>query len=123
MTLSKTAPKEPANKSEIQDTCEHGFELDDPIPFGNEADILPELYSLGDLDYINLLMETAYKYRFSIEMDLETTQSRINTLLDEDKIESHIRSNELSLDITRKTLAELAYLKALVLNYVESLRL
>ncbi len=121
MTLPTTSQFH-EDRPEYQNNCGHDFVLDDPIPFGNDEDILPDLFSPEDLEQIKLLIETASDYRYSIEVDLTTTQCHINNLLNDDKIESYLRNNELILDITRKTVSELAYLKALALNQVESLR-
>ena len=66
-------------------------------------------------------MQTASKYRFSLEIELETTQCRLNALLNEDEIARNIKSNGLSLDIARKIISELAYLKAVTLNNIESM--
>ena len=55
------------------------------------------------------------------ENKLETTQCRLNALLNEDEIARNIKSNGLSLDIARKIISELAYLKAVTLNNIESM--
>ena len=108
------------------DNFSQGIELDDPIPFGSDSDddLITELFQYEDLNYTSLLMQTASKYRFSLEIQLETTQCRLNALLNEDEIARNIKSNGLSLDIldiARKIISELAYLKAVTLNNIESM--
>ena len=60
------------------DNFSQGIELDDPIPFGSDSDddLITELFQYEDLNYTSLLMQTASKYRFSLEIQLETTQCR-----------------------------------------------
>ena len=105
------------------DNFSQGIELDDPIPFGSDSDddLITELFQYEDLNYTSLLMQTASKYRFSLEIELETTQCRLNALLNEDEIARNIKSNGLSLDIARKIISELAYLKAVTLHNIESM--
>ena len=62
--------QEPNNSLE---NFSQGIELDDPIPFGSDSDddLITELFQYEDLNYTSLLMQTASKYRFSLEIQLE----------------------------------------------------